>query len=65
MLSQFKYDIFLQDDDKLAALQQSRLVLIVLLSLNSGHFIFNNDINYKYKSSGFPLLNCSSIRSYK
>lgn len=33
MFSQFKYNVFLQDDEELATFQQSRLVLLVLLSL--------------------------------
>lgn len=38
MFSQFKYNIFLQDDEELATFQQSRLALLVLPSLKIWHF---------------------------
>lgn len=39
MFSQFKYNIFLQDDEELATSQHSRLVWLVLLPLKGWHFI--------------------------
>lgn len=54
MFSQFKYNIFLQDDKELATFQQSRLVLLVSLSLKGCHFILATILVINTRVLDFP-----------
>lgn len=53
MFSQFKYNIFLQDDEELATFQKSRLVWFALLPLKGWHFILETILVIKTRVLDF------------